>query len=261
MVLGGCAPHAPAAGSPDDNEKTRKTDQITWSVDLDAGFTYAFSLVSTAAEMTPDPAEVPTQEACDAGKSLPDETTDIGITLTEYEVGGLTYYQNYQLCYRAERDSSESAWATSAAAGVYTLPAQPSTPRAADATLTDTQTALSWTIASKAGTPRKSAGYTVKVIRDAQQEMATTAKLENCELGDNEFDDAGNASLTDTQDGIKVDHTVAVNGLETHTRHYYLCVQADLTGVSPQPDNPASRVSKWALVGKTTQAKKPAPSN
>ena len=254
-------PTDPTGDAPDDNSETMRTDQVSWNVQLDPGFTYVFSLVSTHAEAVPDPAVKPTPRACEDGRRLQNETTDISVAFA-YEVGGLDYYANYHLCYRAEGagTSGRSAWAISAAAGVYTLPAQPSNPRAADASLSHDATSASWTVATKAGTPRKNGGYEFQIITDDDQTMATTPRPENCEnfsANTNKFQSAGSSPTpSDTRDGISYAATIPANALETHALHYYLCVRANLADVT----NPASsRASKWTLGGKTTLARVPPP--
>ena len=247
-------PTAPTGGSPDE-DNGGKTSEITWgTVGLDPGFKYVFTLVSGSVE---DGEVAGTQGACKAGSSLGTETTDVALTLSAYSVNNPAVFTSNRLCYRAESSSGASEWAIGNA--VTTLPAAPNRPRADDSSLASDETAIKWTVADKDGVPRgherggATTGYNTFVITDEDPASRTPPNAaRHCTDGldtDNKFSHAAlSGSISLTQDGIELSHSVSANSDTVNPRVYHLCIQAKLD---------SSRAGPWVVGGSVTQAKQP----
>ena len=253
-------PPNPTGGEPEDNENTSQTTDIAWAdVALDPGFNYSFSLVSETVD--PDGNEAITQDACDEGKSLGTETSDVALGLSAYTVGRPGVYTHNGLCYRAENSSGKSEWAIGDT--VRTLPGAPNRPRAADSSLSHDETAITWTVASKAGVPRENEntiGFNTMVItdnppQDAPRTRTSPNAAKHCT---NALDDEDkfthsplSGTIATTQDGLELTHAITTNTADTdNSKVYHLCIQAKLS---------TSRAGPWVVGGSVTQAKGPAP--
>ena len=246
-------PTTPANG--DATDVDGKTTMITWdTVGFNLGFRYVVKLASDTAEEGDITAS---QGSCKSGTDVATETTDVELDGIDYEVGSskLSLYTSNRLCYRAENSSGMSEWAIGNP--VSTLPGAPGTVRAVDSSLDHSDTAMSWTVAKKDGTPREqtsSTGYNAVVITDVDQANRNSRNTRFCtDAGDDDpakFSRVAATSVTTTQDGVTVSYTAPTNTDQTNPKVYHLCIQGQL-------DGSAARAGPWVSGGTVTQSKAP----
>ncbi len=244
-------------------ESRQVTTAISFGITLDPGFTYQLRRVSTSVnDDTFDARD------CSGGTALRDEVSDFpSLPLGSYEVGALSPYTRYGLCYRATNDAGASEWQFTEN-GVLTLPGRPSAPVAAVSSIAHDATSRDavWNVATSgnARVPRAHEAYDVKVIsmRSANPYVSgdTGPRSPDLSLADCEAtsartnttsEDVAPGDRSNNQRGFTVTHDV--EGPATPTaeepnmdQDYRVCVRAHLGGGTHQGAADA-RKGPWVL--------------
>ena len=226
------APTAPAAGLEITDAAGTSTAQVQWEIDVDRGFTYQPRLVSL-----PGDAAAATVEDCAGGRDLSKVSgpTRRATAAEVFRAGTSAKYTRYALCYRAENEDGESAWAVGASGAQFI--SRPAAPALRFARATAQNVTLTWSFADAESIPPTvtAADYTVNGFATAAAVNARAAQIAQCAAAV-----AGelNGSRPLAQpvalaNSFEVSYTHAVTqstvGVGT-TTYFYMCVQALVGG-------------------------------
>ena len=243
------------------NAVTRATTSVGWSYEIDAGFTYVLSLLSTSRDN--DAPSDPTE--CGGGDPVnsPRAVNNYDFVVS-YRDSSPDPYTHYRLCIRAENDYGASEWwfvgtsTTRVAPDVETRPAAACVPQysASESGVTTEEyggqevSRIVWSCANKDGIPLDGDSYYQRVLRTTTSSVRSGEVQDTCEtgtgviVGTNSSAALFSLSATNTNSGFEIDLNdgdltatpVIVNDSLVPDEYYiYACVRAD-----PTPDSPGT---------------------